>query len=478
LGDLKDLKAAVQNYQEALDLTPPGHPNRPGRLQGLAVSFTNQYQRLGDLKDLEAALQTYQEAVDLTPPGHHHQARRLQALAVSFGDRYQRLGDLKDLEAALQIKQAAVNLTPPGHPDRAGRLQALAVSFTDRYKRLRGLEDCAAIRTHYNESFKLASSDPEMSWQQALYWANFAEECQRDDCICAFNAAFDLLPEILWIGHSIPVRHDAVHRLDISGATSTAVRTCIDLTQFYVAVKFLEQGLATIFQQMLQLNTDVHALPPDQAGKFLELSSKLYSGRFTDSPISIVEDRKKLLDDIRKQPGFEYFLLPRSYNVLCHAAQGGPVIILTSHKAHCDAIILPNPTSDPVHVPLPTVTLDLLKSQRDMLTDLLRYCNVRNRGQSSSSRLFAWCEQFAHKSTQEYFQDLLNWLWIHVTSPVYVVLKSVSDITWFLLSQLILFFSGIFPMAGSGGCQQVHLQDCHFMLAHQQMNLSIHTQQL
>jgi hypothetical protein len=301
------------------------------------------------------------------------------------------------------------------------------VSFTDQYKRLGDLKNLVAIQTHYNESFKLASSRPEISWQQALSWASFAEEFQPDDCIRAFNATFDLLPEILWIGHSIPVRHDAIHRLDISGATSTAVQTCIDLTQFHVAVKFLEQGLATVFQQMLQLKTDIHGLPPDQAQKFLELSSKLYSGRFTDSPINIVEHRKILLEDIRQDPGFESFLLPKSYNVLCHAAQGGPVIILTSHKAHCDAIILCNPTSDPVHVPLPTVTLDLLKSQRDMLTSLLRSCNLRIRGQSSSSRLFAWCEQFAHKSTQEYFQDLLNWLWIHVTGPVYTVLKSVSE---------------------------------------------------
>jgi hypothetical protein len=288
------------------------------------------------------------------------------------------LGDLKDLEAALQTDQEAVDLTPPGHPDRAGRLQALALSFTHRYRRQRGLEDRAALQTHYNESFKLASSRPEISWWQALSWANFAWEFEPDDCIRAFNVAFNLLPEILWIGHSIPVRHDAVHRLDISGATSSAVQTCINLSQFHVAVEFLEQGLATIFQQMLQLNTDVDALPPDQAKKFLELSSKLYSGGFTDSPISIVEDRKKLLNDIRKQPGFEYFLRPKSCDVLCHAAQGGPVIILTSHEAHCDAIILPNPTSNPVHVPLSTVTLDLLKSQRVMLTDLLRYCNVRN----------------------------------------------------------------------------------------------------
>jgi hypothetical protein len=284
-----------------------------------------------------------------------------------------------------------------------------------------------AIQTNYYESFRLTTLQPEQSWQSALSWASFATEFQPDDCIHAFNAAFDLLPEILWIGHSIPVRHDAIHRLDISGATSTAVQTCIDLMQFHVAVKFLEQGLATVSQQMLQLKTDVDALPPDQAQKFLELSSKLYSGRLTTSPISIVEDRKKLLNDIRKQPGFEYFLLPKSYNVLCHAAQGGPVIILTSHKAHCDAIILPNPTSDPIHVPLPTVTLDLLKSQREMLISLLRYCNLRNRGQSSASRVFAGREHFRHQPTEECFKDLLSWLWIHVTGPVYTVLKSVSE---------------------------------------------------
>jgi hypothetical protein len=177
---------------------------------------------------------------------------------------------------------------------------------------------------------------------------------------------------------------------------------------------------------MLQLKTNVDGLSPHQAQKFLDLSSKLYSGTFTD-PISIVEDRKKLLEEIRNQPGFEYFLHAKTYNVLCHASKGGPVIILTSHKDHCDAIILLNPSSEPVHVPLPTVTLELLKSQRDMLKDLLGHCNVRHRGQSSSSRIFAGRENFLKQPTQDCFKEMLNWLWTHIVSPVYQVLKSVSQ---------------------------------------------------
>ncbi len=179
---------------------------------------------------------------------------------------------------------------------------------------------------------------------------------------------------------------------------------------------------------MLQLKTDVDVLPPDQAKELLQLSSQLYGGTFTN-PITITEDRNKLLKEIRKDPRFQYFLLPKPYNELCHAAQGGPVIILTSHKDHCDALILPNPTSDPVTVPLPTATLELLNKQRNTLKDLLRYCHVRNRGESSSSRLFAWREQFTHKPTKEYFEDLLNWLWLNVVDPVYQVLKSVSENT-------------------------------------------------
>jgi hypothetical protein len=91
-------------------------------------------------------------------------------------------------------------------------------------------------------------------------------------------------------------------------------------------------------------------------------------------------------------------------------------------------MILPNPTSEPVHVRLPTITLAQLKSQRDMLKDLLTRCNARNREQSSSSRLFGQREDFSKKSTQECFEDMLNWLWTNVVGPVYQVLKSVSEI--------------------------------------------------
>ncbi|KAF8197304.1 CHAT domain-containing protein [Mycena galopus ATCC 62051] len=155
LGDLTDLKAALQNKQEALALTPEGHPRRAGRLYSLAVSLADRYQRLGDLTDLEAALQNYQEALALTPKGHLDHAQCLQSLAASFTNRYRRLGDLTDLEAALQIKQEALALTPEGHPSCAGRLHNLAVSLGDRYQRLGDLTDLEAALQNDQEALAL-----------------------------------------------------------------------------------------------------------------------------------------------------------------------------------------------------------------------------------------------------------------------------------------------------------------------------------
>jgi hypothetical protein len=289
------------------------------------------------------------------------------------------------------------------------------------------LNDLEAALQMNQEAFNLPTSDPETLWQQVLSWANLSREFRPSEGIQAFKAAFGLLPSMLWIGHSIPVRQSALRRLNVLDVTSSAVRTCINLSDPRAAVEMIEQGVATTFQQMLQLKPDVDALSPAQGYTLLSLSLQLYSGTFTNPLIAI--DRHILLEDIRKQPGFEFFLLPKSYDHLCHASQGGPVVILSSHQDYCDGIIIPNPTSDPVHVPLPNATLQLLKSQGQTLKELLGHCNVRHRGQSLASGNFGQHEDLTQKS----FKEILDWLWLHVLNPIYQVLKLVSKKTLAIL---------------------------------------------
>ncbi|KAJ6496857.1 CHAT domain-containing protein [Mycena vulgaris] len=422
LGDLSDLEAALQADQQALGLTPKGHPGRPGRLQNLALSFKGRYRRLGDLSDLEAALQADQEAVGLTPEGHTERPDRLRALAVSFTDRYQRLGNLSDLEAALQADQESVDLTPDAHPDRAGRLQSLALSFTDRYRKFGRLDDLEKIHTNYTLSFLMPSSAPQKSWMAALRWASISQEFQSPHDLIAYSNAFRLLPDIIWIGNSLPVRHEATHRLGIGEATSAAGRTFINHSQYSSAVEIIEQGVGMTFQQMLQLKTDLDGLPLAQASELQLLSSDLYSGR-SSNPQDVANKRQKLIEAIRQRPGLEHFLLPKPYKILSHASQGGPVVILTSHQNHCDGIIILDPASYPVHVSLPNVTLASLKTQQETLGQLLGHSSARTREESVSTRLFGRRELFESKTLEECFTDLWSWLYTNVVGPVYQVLK-------------------------------------------------------
>ncbi|KAJ7930712.1 CHAT domain-containing protein [Mycena leptocephala] len=228
---------------------------------------------------------------------------------------------------------------------------------------------------------------------------------------------------MLWISHAITIRQDALHRLKVGRVTSTAAKSCIALTDLASAVEIMEQGLGTTFQQMLQLKPDLNKLPPKQADDLQTLSWELYS-RTAVNPMDIAIQRKDLLDDIRSQPGLEYFLLPKPYSALCHVAQEGPIVILNSHADGCDGIIILNPTAEPVLVQLPDVTLHLLKSQQLMLRELLSHCNVRTREDSRASRLFGFQERFRSKTTKECFAEMLNWLWENIVDPVYQVLAS------------------------------------------------------
>ncbi|KAJ7656612.1 CHAT domain-containing protein [Mycena rosella] len=346
---------------------------------------------------------------------------------------------MKDLDAALHHGKEAAKLTKKGHPDRAGCLEHLAQCYRHYYIQFREPRYLEAVHTHYLEFFESPTLTPEDVWATALDWASFAEEFQPSDCVTAYTAAFNLLPDLLWIGNSIPVRHEAIRRLEIGHKTSIAAKTCIDLSDLTTAVEIMEQGLATIFQQMLQLKTDANQLQPAQAESLRMISTQLYSGN-SENQRGFAIERKDLLKEIHEQPGLEYFLLPKPYEVLRHASQGGPIVILNSHEDSCDGIIILDPTSSPIHVSLPNTTLEILQSQRAILKELLGRCN----------------EYFTSKPPEECFADLLAWLWTEIVSPVYQVLDSHgihNGRLWWLPTGA---FAGLPLHAASGTDQFIH----------------------
>ncbi|KAJ6558753.1 CHAT domain-containing protein [Mycena vulgaris] len=414
---VNDLEAAIQNNEAAVAQTPDSHPHLPIRIQSLGTSIIRRYRRSNSVNDLEAAVKHFQKAVSLTENGHPDLPQQLLSLAAAFTDRYHRLGNVDDLETALKNDTAAIDLIPEGHPDLSRGLQNLAMSFTEKYDRLHDLKDLEAAFESYSAAFRIPSIYPVESWMAALRWAALAKLHKPTDCLKAYPAAFELLSQVLWIGNSLAVRQDAMRRINITEAMSRAISACVELSELQFAVVLLEQGLATMFQQLLQLKTTVDILPQAEADKLQLLSAQLYSGT-SDDPKRIAAERNELLEKIREHPGLEKFLRPKSFKDLCQAAVDGPVIILNSHSDHCDGIIILDTVSPPVRVLLPAVTTQALEQQQEILQEVIHGRNMRG-CEVEGVRLYG-----RREPSKFNFETLLTWLQSSIIEPVYQTLKS------------------------------------------------------
>ncbi|KIJ31933.1 hypothetical protein M422DRAFT_266300 [Sphaerobolus stellatus SS14] len=95
----------------------------------LGYLFKSRFKHRGQLEDLDNAIENQQQALNLTPDGHPGKAGRLSSLGHSFWTRFEHLGQLEDLENVIADQQQALNLTPDGHPGKAGRVSNLGISF-------------------------------------------------------------------------------------------------------------------------------------------------------------------------------------------------------------------------------------------------------------------------------------------------------------------------------------------------------------
>ncbi|KAJ7458956.1 CHAT domain-containing protein [Mycena latifolia] len=418
-GEEKDIDMAIEKIRNAIQATPPNDPNMGGNQHCLALCHRDRYVTKREANDLRSAVASFYRAIEQTPEGHPELASRLHGLTVALRDRYETFGDSSDLEGALKRGKEAVARTPQDHPDLAGRITDLAACLVHRYRKLNNLDDLELALSNYRRSLNMTTSQPVMAWSAALKWAALAQEHKKSpDCLEAYTAAFRLLPHILWMGNPLRSNQSATRSNNITGATSQAICACIDFSDLPLAVELVEQGLATTFQQMLQLKTNLDALPPKEANRLQYISSQLYSGT-SENPKALATEREELLKSIRKRPGLEYFLMPKPYSQLRQAASAGPVIILNAHQDHCDAIILLDPGNNPVHVSLPGVTSTELEQQRFMLADIVGGRNIR---QPDSARLEGNREGM--KSTEEWFGNMLNWLWSRVVGCIYTALNS------------------------------------------------------
>ena len=301
-------------------------------LNNLGISFRTRFKRLGQFNNLEDGILRHREAVDLTHDGHPHKPTHLQNLGNSFLTRFDCLGHLSNMEHAISLFfRAASDLSAPAR---------------DRFR---------------------ASQN----------WIACAHAIRHPSLLHAYSVSINIIPQLAWNGLSFSTCYtELVQGADVvQEAAAAALESGLPET----AVEWLEQTRSIVWGDLFQLRSSYEDLAfsyPDRAHRLWELSAALECASATherslsalseptpsatrslqqeaDRHCALAIERDSLLQDIRKLPGFERFLLQKRFSQLRASAHSGPVVILNAAESRCDVLIVVPNVDHVIHVPLP-----------------------------------------------------------------------------------------------------------------------------
>ncbi|QRV95486.1 CHAT domain protein [Ceratobasidium sp. AG-Ba] len=433
LGELADLDHAIGCQSQAVDLTPDDYPRKLAHLINLGSSYQHRFEHLGELADLKHALDCQSRAVDLTPDSHPDKPGRLNGLGNSWQSRFERLGELADLDHAIESKSRAVDLTPDGHPDKPGRLKNLGLSLQSRFLSLHQIVDLRRARDAYRAGALENAFRPSVQMSCAREWAKI-DQVLDGTSPDAYQAAFSLLPRLVWIGQTIHHRHETM--VSVRDLAAEAAAWAISAHLYGLALEWLEQWRSVVWGQSLQLRSQIQELSSadDELAQALrDTASQLDIAGFSstsqrydtsDRPDLVFQAARRhqlasewdeLLERARLIPGFENFMQPLKSKELKRAAKDGPVVVINTYHAQCDAlIILPN-CGDITHVPLTGITQEKLE-----------WLNSIAYSMRSEDRSLDEARGFTRNNAED-ISRLPEYLWSDIVAPVLDKLGYMGD---------------------------------------------------
>ncbi|KAH7320486.1 CHAT domain-containing protein [Rhizoctonia solani] len=391
LNNPEEIEKGIEYSACAFSLTGGDHPDEPLRLKNLGELYYTRFELLRDPADLDLAIESASRAVSLLTGEDKNLGDQLEHLGSYIHTRWHLQGNMDDLENDIQYKSRAVALTPEYHSRRSRRIESLGRSYLcksilvypcDHQQMLRLALDC------FRQASIAESSLPLMKFLSARLWGRAALRLSLDESLEGYQAAMDLLPQVIWLGSTVAQRYHEVRRLN--NLAEEAASVAIKAQDHKRALEWLEQSQSIVMNQNMVLRTpldDLRSVEPGLADGLQKVASQLQKMALRDqihydiaasnislsSPEEMADQHRKLakehaglLSQVRRLSGFENFLKPKKASELASAAQTGPVVIVTIFipsnpldvlEFSCDALILQPGVSEVAHVPLPGFTL-------------------------------------------------------------------------------------------------------------------------
>jgi tetratricopeptide (TPR) repeat protein len=465
VGELDSLEHAISSHRCAIHLTPDGHPDKSQYLNNLGNALRTRFENIVELRDLEQAIEANHRAIELIPDDHPDEPMYLTRLGNSLQARFEYAGELDDLEQAIEARRRAVKLTPEGHTDRPGHLTNLGLSLWSRFQRIGELHDLESTFESFMSAADQQSGSPSVRLEAVGHWAVICLYRVQlgistyQALFSIYERAFSLIPQVAWLGNSIEQRHNTLSWIAeiVNGAASAAIETG-NLSR---AVEWLEQGRAVVWGQLLRLRSpldDLYSIDSNISTRLQSLSQELeclghlsaatapadvnvldhtqtrpFDTDVISRRLAIAKEYDMLLTDIRRRlPGFERFLLPKTFTELVPAANDGPVVLLNVHISRCDALVVCR-TARPgrgtedriIHVPLPKMTQTLAQKMHSQLSEALGHARVRERAIITDFSEVAGNSDrgTVKRNVTPVFSRVLELLWRCVVQPVLQALE-------------------------------------------------------
>ncbi|KAM0230816.1 hypothetical protein ACHAP5_011260 [Fusarium lateritium] len=373
-----DVEEAIRLAKEADNNTPNNHVNKAATLNSLAISLATKASSTMEEADQTEAILVLRQVLQGLGHNRPERVQYLHNLAKMLGDKFaqSKTKTSADLEEVIEVAQQAVDAAPSDYPDRASLLSNLGTylaescSWTEMSTSSAKAKDCFISALHHTPS---SMQSRIIAGRRLLLFTAILEDLDR-----AYDAAsytVDLIPLLI----SSPLQN-----IDKQALLSQAVAIASDAAAIALlhnkgacrAVELLEIGRNVITGSMQDLRGELFMLQekhPDLVSRFAHLRQQVdvpkaqdnitrsdtSKAGFPEHDRQAEDQYSTLLGEIRKQPGFEDFLVARSAADMQAAAKDGPIVIINLSNYRCDALVIE--TSGFRTVPLPAISWDTIQ---------------------------------------------------------------------------------------------------------------------
>ncbi|MEU7636285.1 CHAT domain-containing protein [Streptomyces sp. NPDC039016] len=367
------LREAIAVHREAVAVSAPDDPQRPGYLNNLARTLRERARREAGPDALDEAISLLREAIETARPGHVFRSAMLSHLSAALLERQRHTAgdepEPKLLREAYAFADAAARTAtgPPGELIRLHRALAELAAATGRHREAAAAYARAVTLLPRAVPHQLHGSESETQLAR----------------------------------HGRGLAADAAAAVLRAGGPDAPAR----------ALELLEQGRGILLTRTLGLRGEEEALrdaAPALADRLAELRTALATAPPGADPgdrrHQLAEQWDAVVAEARRLPGLDGFLRPPRLAALRPAATGGPVVTVNTSPLRCDALIL---TSGGVAaVPLPDLSYAEAESRAARFAEALR--TAETAGTALVDRLTA----------QAYLRETLEWLWDTTAAPV------------------------------------------------------------